>query len=284
MFISPLIDSILLLIFALIIGSFLNVVIYRLPHMLFRDWREQCETFLQDPSNQSKGTTSINLFLPRSHCPHCKHPLKPWHNIPLLGYLWQRGKCAQCQHAISIRYPIVEIISAVAAICLYMAFGFSWQLLLSLLLSWGLIALTFIDLDEQLLPDQITLPLLWLGLLANTQQLFTDINSAIYGAIAGYLCLWIVAKVFYLVTKREGMGHGDFKLLAVIGAWLGWQYLLPVLLLASFAGAIIGIILLLIKKVGTRQPIPFGPFLAIAGWINLLWGPYCLHLIQWQGQ
>lgn len=268
----------LLVILALVVGSFLNVVIYRFPKMLFRSWREQCENFLKESPTTDENNKPLNLCWPGSHCPHCKKSLKPWHNIPVISYLFQRGKCSFCQTPISIRYLIIELISAGVAVLLFYLYGWSWQFALLLLLSWALLSLIVIDIDTQLLPDEITLPLLWIGLLANTQHIFTDINSAIYGAIAGYLSLWIVAKGFYLVTKREGMGHGDFKLLAVLGAWAGWQMLLPILLMSSFVGAIIGISMIVCGKLNRQQPIPFGPFLAIAGWICVLWGH---ALINW---
>jgi leader peptidase (prepilin peptidase)/N-methyltransferase len=267
-----------LIIFALIIGSFLNVVIYRFPKMLFTAWREQCETFLKESPVDNDNTQSLNLCLPASHCPHCKKPLKPWHNIPVISYLLQRGKCSFCHQRISVRYPIVELLSAGVAVLLFYFYGWSLQFALILIFSWALLALIFIDIDTQLLPDEITLTLLWLGLLVNSQHMFTDINSAIYGAIGGYLSLWIIARGFLLATKREGMGHGDFKLLAVIGAWAGWQMLLPVLLLSSFVGAIVGIGMMILGKLKRQQPMPFGPFLAIAGWVCLLWGK---PLINW---
>ncbi len=281
-FSSPFLNTILLFIFALLIGSFLNVLIYRLPHMLYRQWRAQCESFLAELNEKQSPQEKINLLLPRSHCPHCKQSLKAWHNIPLISYCWQRGKCPFCQIKISPRYPLVEIISALSALLLVLYFGWSYQLIFALIFTWSLIALIFVDLDEQLLPDQITLTLLWLGLLINTQNIFTDITSAVYGAIAGYLCLWIVAKAFWLVSQREGMGHGDFKLLAALGAWLGWIYLLPILLLSSFLGAIIGIGLIAAGKIRRENPIPFGPFLAIAGWVCLLWGDTLLHWLGWE--
>jgi leader peptidase (prepilin peptidase)/N-methyltransferase len=250
--------------------------------MLYRQWREQCESFLTELNEKQSPQEKINLLLPRSHCPHCKQSLKAWHNIPLISYCWQRGKCPFCQTKISPRYPLVEITSALSALLLVLYFGWSYQLIFALIFTWSLIALIFVDLDEQLLPDQITLTLLWLGLLINTQNIFTDITSAVYGAIAGYLCLWIVAKAFWLVSQREGMGHGDFKLLAALGAWLGWIYLLPILLLSSFLGAIIGIGLIAAGKIRRENPIPFGPFLAIAGWVCLLWGDTLLHWLGWE--
>lgn len=265
-----------LIIFALIIGSFLNVVIYRFPKMLFNAWHQQCESFLKE--SPKPDNIPLNLCLPASHCPHCKKTLKLWHNIPVISYLLQRGKCAYCKQPISVRYPVIELLTAGVAILLFYLYGWSWPFFLLLLFSWALLSLIFIDIDTQLLPDEITLPLLWIGLLANTQHLFTDINSAIYGALGGYLSLWIVAKGFLLLTKREGMGHGDFKLLAAIGAWTGWQMLLPVLLLSSFVGALIGIGMMIFGKLKRQQPIPFGPFLAIAGWICLLWGH---QIINW---
>ncbi|MBY0545409.1 MAG: A24 family peptidase [Gammaproteobacteria bacterium] len=268
----------LLIIFALIIGSFLNVVIYRLPTMLFASWREQCQLLLAEPPEK---TTTFNLCWPASHCPKCKNPLKFWQNIPVFSYLLQRGKCQFCHQPISLRYPAVELISAGTAGLLFYLYGWSWPLLFALMLSWGLLVLIFIDIDTQLLPDEITLFLLWLGLLVNTQGMFTDLHSAIYGAVGGYMSLWLIAKSFLLLTKREGMGHGDFKLLALIGAWAGWQMLLPTLLMASFVGALVGLAMIVAGKLKREQPIPFGPFLAVAGWICLLWGKPLLN--WWQG-
>lgn len=280
---SPLLHSpwniILLLLLALIIGSFLNVIIYRFPKMLYQNWHEQCKSFLAEKPQDDMPP--INLCWPGSHCPHCKTSLKPWHNIPVISYLLQAGKCRFCQQRISIRYPIIELLSAGIAIFLLYLYGWSWHFASVLVLSWGFLALIFIDIDTQLLPDEISLSLLWLGLLLNTQNMFTDLPSAVYGAVGGYLSLWLVAKTFLLLTKREGMGHGDFKLLAVIGAWAGWQVLLPTLLMASFVGAVIGIAIMLGGKLKRQQPIPFGPFLAIAGWICLIWGKPLL--LWWSG-
>lgn len=260
----------LLVIFALIIGSLLNMIIFRLPTMLYQSWQEQCHVFLQEHPNVSKQ--KINFFWPASHCPHCKIPLKYYYNIPILGYLIQRGRCHHCQQKISLRYPLVEIISVGMAIALYAVFGWSWTLALALILSWGLLALTVIDIDTMLLPDEITLSLLWLGLVCNSFSIFTDIHSAIYGAIGGYLSLWLIGHLFLFCTKREGMGYGDYKLLAALGAWLGWQMLLPILLIASLMGSIVGITLLLSRKIQKQQPLPFGPYLAVAGWICLIKG------------
>lgn len=263
---------VLLTIFALIVGSFLSVVIYRLPKILFNTWRNECTVFLSQHPVEQASAHPFNLCWPSSHCPKCNTPLKAWQNIPVLGYLLQRGKCGVCHQPISFRYLFIELASAAIAGLLFYMYGWSWSLAFTLIFSWSMLAATFIDIDTQLLPDQITISLLWLGLLINTQNIFTSLDSAVYGAVAGYLSLWLVAKTFLILTKREGMGHGDFKLLAVIGAWAGWKMLLPTLLIASFAGAIIGVAMIVSGRLSRQQPIPFGPFLAVAGWICLLWG------------
>ncbi|NNM60027.1 MAG: prepilin peptidase [Legionellales bacterium] len=262
----------LLIIFALIIGSFLSVVIYRFPKILFNTWHHECTAFLAQHPEETTSSKPFNLCWPSSHCPKCKTPLKPWQNIPVIGYLLQRGKCHTCHERISFRYPLIELTSAAIAVVLFYLYGWSWTLLFGLIFSWGMLAATFIDIDTQILPDQITLSLIWLGLLINTHHVFVSLDSAVYGAVFGYLSLWLIAKTFLLFTKREGMGHGDFKLLAVIGAWAGWEMLLPTLLIASFVGAIVGIAMIISGQIKRQQPIPFGPFLAGAGWICLFWG------------
>ncbi len=255
----------------LLVGSFLNVVIHRLPIMLERQWHSQCRELLEQPDETS---AAYNLVTPRSRCPHCDHLISAsWENIPLLSYLLQRGRCRHCQAAISIRYPIVELASAALSLaCLYYL-GPSLAFVAAVLFSWLLICLTFIDADTQLLPDDLTLPLLWLGLLASLGHWFSDPVSSIIGATAGYLSLWSVYQLFRLITGREGMGFGDFKLLAALGAWLGWQMLPLIVILASAIGALWGIFSLLFRGHGRGQPMPFGPFLAGAGWVALLWGP-----------
>ena len=254
----------------LIVGSFLNVLIYRLPLMMQRDWRQQAREVLGLPS-EPQGDT-FNLILPNSSCPHCGHQIRPWENIPLLSYLLLRGKCSDCKAPISLRYPLVELACALLSGYVAYHFGFGWQAAGVLLLTWGLLAMSLIDCDHQLLPDALVLPLLWLGLIANHFGLFASPEDALWGAVAGYLSLWSVYWLFKLVTGKEGMGYGDFKLLAMLGAWGGWQILPLTILLSSLVGAVLGVIMLRLRNQQTSTPIPFGPYLAIAGWIALLWG------------
>lgn len=265
--------------FGLAIGSFLNVVIYRLPIMILASWRQECCDFLQ---LEYKADKKINLLWPsRSYCPQCQQQLRSWHNIPIISYLLLKGKCAYCKHPISYRYPLIELLTALLTCVLAAHYGISWQMLATLIFTWCLIALTFIDFEHQLLPDIITLPLLWLGLLINCFNVFTDLQTAVIGAVAGYMSLWLVAKAFELLTGKVGMGNGDFKLFALIGAWLGWQILPLIILLASFVGAVVGISLMLFKKHGRNVPIPFGPYLAIAGWLGLVFNNYISTLYNW---
>ncbi|MFD3299750.1 prepilin peptidase [Aquipseudomonas alcaligenes] len=254
----------------LLVGSFLNVVIYRLPVMMQRDWRKQAREILELPEEPEQGT--FNLVLPNSCCPHCGHQIRPWENIPVLSYLFLRGKCAGCKAPISKRYPLVELACGVLSGYVAVHFGFGWQAAGMLLLTWGLLAMSMIDCDHQLLPDALVLPLLWLGLIANQFGLFSSLEDALWGAIAGYLSLWSVYWLFKLLTGKEGMGYGDFKLLAMLGAWGGWQVLPLTILLSSLVGAVLGVIMLRLRNQETSTPIPFGPYLAIAGWIALLWG------------
>ncbi len=258
----------------LLVGSFLNVVIYRLPVMMERAWRRDCAGLEEDQVVDSALTEEkpFNLVVPRSRCPHCGHLIRAHENIPVISYLFLRGRCGQCRAPISLRYPLIEFFTALVSVCTVIHFGATTQALFALLFSWSLIALTMIDIDHQLLPDSITLPLLWLGLLLTPAAIFTDSHSAIIGAAAGYLMLWLVYQLFKLVTGKEGMGYGDFKLLAVLGGWMGWQILPLVLLLSSLVGAVIGTLILTLSKQGRATPIPFGPYLAAAGWIALLWG------------
>jgi len=261
--------------FGLIVGSFLNVVIYRLPLMQIRAEKAYCiETYCAELQKNQDTTSNepFNLVLPRSHCPHCKHQITAWENIPVFSYLWQGGKCTGCRQPISWRYPLIEIISALLAGIVAWRFGLSWQLLAALFLTWALLAASLIDFDHQILPDDIMLPFLWLGILCNLFDLYTNITDSIIGAMMGYLILWSVFWIFKLLTGKEGMGYGDFKLLALLGAWMGWQALPAIILLSSVVGAILGITLILFKKQQRGQPMPFGPYLAGAGWINLLWG------------
>jgi len=256
-------------IFGLLVGSFLNVVIYRLPIMLERDWHEQCAELRGE---KTKAHAKFNLVVPGSACPHCKHAIRAWENIPVASYLWLRGKCSSCRATISPRYPLIEAISGL--LCGYAAlhFGFAWSALGAMLLIWTLLALTAIDFDTQLLPDDLTLPLLWAGLLFNMTNTYTSLNDAVLGAIFGYLVLWLVYWAFKLITGKEGMGYGDFKLLAALGAWLGWQMLPLIILLSSLVGAVVGISLMIVLKHGRNIPIPFGPYLAGGGLIALFWG------------
>ena len=253
-----------------VIGSFLNVVILRLPAMMQQTWRSDCEVFLEiEPSEK---TESLTLSKPASHCPSCKTPIKPWHNIPIVSWLALRGKCNSCGTRISGRYPLVELATALLSLAVATQFEFGAALGLALIATWALIALTVIDADHQLLPDDITLPLLWLGLIANALGVFTDLESALWGAVFGYGSLWSVYWAFKLTTGKEGMGYGDFKLLAALSAWLGWQALPMIILMSSLVGAIIGLAMMALAKLGRGQPMPFGPYLAIAGWLSLVFG------------
>ena len=256
------------------VGSFLNVVIYRLPKMMEREWRHQCAELNDE---QPAETPRFNLVVPRSACPHCGHSISALENIPVISYLLLRGKCKGCGAHISLRYPAVETISGILSAFAAWHFGFGLAALGTLLFIWALIALTFIDFDMQLLPDSITLPLLWLGLLLNLSATFTDLHSAVIGAIAGYLALWSVYWLFRFATGKEGMGYGDFKLLAAIGAWLGWQMLPLVILLSSLVGAVVGIVLIVAARHGRSVPIPFGPYLAGGGLIAMFWGQTLTH-------
>lgn len=270
-------------VFGLLIGSFLNVVIHRLPIMMQREWREQCawingEEVAQSTSDQS---TVYNLVVPRSACPKCEHQIVWYENLPVLSWIALRGRCSNCGTPISKRYPLVEILTGVL-------FGYAawhWGVELKTLLVWGLlaslIALAFIDLDTQLLPDSVTLPLAWVGLLVNLNGLFCSLEQAVIGAIAGYLTLWSIYHLFKLLTGKEGMGFGDFKLLAALGAWLGWKLLLPIVLAASFAGAVFGVVMIAFAGVDRAKPMPFGPWLALGGVIALFWGDGLLEL--WLG-
>ncbi|MES1981468.1 MAG: A24 family peptidase [Pseudomonadota bacterium] len=270
----------------LLVGSFLNVVIHRLPTMMERDWRAQCAE-LNAPSDAASAAASVtpryNLMVPRSACPHCGHNITALENIPIISYLLLRGKCKGCAAPISIRYPVIEALSGLLSGYVGWHFGFGLAALSALFFVWALLALTFIDFDTQLLPDSITLPLLWLGLLVNISHTFVDLNGAVVGAIIGYLALWGVYWLFKLATGKEGMGYGDFKLLAAIGAWLGWQMLPLVILLSSLVGAVVGITLIVAARHGRNVPIPFGPYLAGGGLIALFWGQQLtqgyLHLL-----
>lgn len=259
----------------LVVGSFLNVVIYRLPRMLERAFREECAMALAaaDVREDEPGSERLNLAYPASRCPHCGSAIAPWHNIPVLSYVWLRGRCAHCREPIGLRYPLVEIASGMLTLAVIWHFGATWTGLAGLALTWALLAAAVIDLQHQILPDSITLPVLWLGLFVNLFNLFANTRASLIGAIAGYLALWVVYQLFKLATGKEGMGFGDFKLLALLGAWLGWQALPVIIILASAVGAFVGIALIASKRLQNGTPIPFGPFLAAAGWLALLWGP-----------
>jgi len=256
--------------FSLLIGSFLNVVIYRLPLIMQQSWQQECAELL----NQSTRTDTekLTLSFPASQCPSCSHKIRAWENIPVMSFLFLKGKCSSCKAAISIRYPIIELSTALLSVVIANHFGVTLETVSALILTYALIALSMIDFDHQLLPDDITLPLLWIGLFLNIFGIFTDLQSSVIGAISGYLALWSVFWLFKLLTGKEGMGYGDFKLLAVFGGWLGWQFLPQIILLSSLVGAIIGIALIITLGRDKNIPIPFGPYLAIAGWISLLYG------------
>lgn len=257
----------------LAVGSFLNVVIHRLPRMLEGQWRAEYAEMQGEPPADAPR---YNLFTPRSACPKCEHRLSALENVPILSYLWLRGRCAACGTDISVRYPLVEASSGALSAYIAWHFGFGWSALAFMVFAWCMIALAFIDLDTLYLPDSVTLLLLWLGLIAHALQLLPQLGvtltDAVIGAAAGYLCLWSVFWVFKLVTGKEGMGYGDFKLLAAIGAWLGWKALPLVILLSSVVGAAVGIVLIVLRRQGREVPIPFGPYLVVAGLIALFWG------------
>ncbi|MGH8201110.1 MAG: prepilin peptidase [Steroidobacteraceae bacterium] len=270
------------LVLGLIIGSFLNVVIHRVPIMMDRQWREQCAE-LEHPDHAAtlpaRAKERFNLVVPRSACPACKAQITALQNVPILSYLVLRGRCANCGARISVRYPIVEALTGILSAAVAWKLGFAWPTMAGLILTWFLVALAFIDIDHHLLPDSLTLPLLWLGLLLSLfapapgmAPIPVDMRSSIIGAIAGYLCLWSVYHLFRLLTGKEGMGYGDFKLLAALGAWLGWRMLLPTVLIAAAVGAVAGIALLAARGQNRATPIAFGPFLAAAGWLMLMFG------------
>jgi leader peptidase (prepilin peptidase) / N-methyltransferase len=266
----------------LIVGSFLNVVIYRLPLILDRQWRAECAQAEASsaPPASSEQPAPFNLIVPRSACASCHRTISAIHNIPVLSFVLLRGRCAYCQARISLRYPAVELLTGALTVLVVLRFGLQPATVCALLVTWFLIALAFIDVDHQLLPDSMTLPLLWLGLLASLtgwsamgSNLPVDPVSAIGGAAAGYLSLWLIYHGFRLLTGKEGMGYGDFKLLAALGAWLGLQMLLPIVLLSALVGALVGMTLILLRRQDRGTPIPFGPFLAAAGWLAMMWGP-----------
>ena len=270
--------------FALVIGSFLNVVIYRLPLMMEREWREQCREFEAGAAPDSTDTNSptaatvaeelpvFNLIVPRSRCPSCATPITAGQNIPLLSYALQRGKCRACGWKIPLRYPAIELLTALMSVVVIAHLGLTVAGAAGLGFTYALIAAAFIDLDTMYLPDSITLPLLWAGLAANLADTFVPLSSAVIGAMAGYLSLWSIYWVFKLLTGKEGMGYGDFKLLAVLGAWMGWTIVPGAILLSSVVGAVVGVTLIVVRGHERQIPIPFGPYIAAAGWLCLIWG------------
>jgi len=275
---APIIFVAIVFAFALMIGSFLNVVIYRLPIMMQREWRDQCAELSDSlPTDLPEGR--FNLVVPRSRCPSCGQLIEAWQNIPVLSYLLLSARCANCQKSISIRYPLVEMLTALLAAWCAWHFGFGWEALMAIGLTCVLVAISLIDIDHQIIPDSIVFPLLWAGLIislfhpmADAETLFISSRDAIIGALAGYLSLWSVYQLFKLVTGKEGMGYGDFKLLAALGAWLGWQSLHIIILLSAVVGAIVGITMIVLRGRDRQLPIPFGPYLAAAGWITMLYG------------
>ena len=259
---------------SLLIGSFLNVVIYRFPKMLEQGWYLECREFLADEISDipAKEIAPVTLSTPNSTCPSCGHGIKFYENIPVLSWLFLKGKCSQCKNTISVRYPIIEAVTSLLSVVIAYKYGVTEQTCYLLILTWSLVALTMIDFDTMLLPDQITLPLLWLGLLININGTFIPLEQSVIGAAVGYLSLYSIFWLFKLITGKEGMGYGDFKLVAVFGAWMGWQLLPVLILMASLVGAIVGLSLIAFKGHQREQAIPFGPYLAVAGWITLLWG------------
>jgi leader peptidase (prepilin peptidase) / N-methyltransferase len=281
---SPLLFVVAVFLLSLLIGSFLNVVIHRLPIMMEREWRAQCAELANAPAAEIPEGR-FDLVAPRSRCPSCGAPITAAQNIPVLSYLLLRGRCASCQARISPRYPAVEFLTAVLAALAAWRFGFGWEAAAAMLLTFCLVAISAIDIDHQIIPDSISLPLLWVGLflslwhpVAGAEVLFIDPKSAIVGALAGYLSLWSVYHLFRLLTGKEGMGYGDFKLLGALGAWLGWQMLPLIILLSALVGAVVGLALIAFRRHDRNVPIPFGPYLAAAGWVALVWGE---QIVDW---
>ncbi len=276
---SPLLFAAIAFAFALVIGSFLNVVIHRLPLMMEREWREQCAELQNTEPEQELPSGAFNLITPQSHCPGCGKKIRAWQNIPVISYLVLRGRCVSCKTSISARYPLVELLTGIlAALCAW-HFGIGWEALMAIVLTFALVPISIIDAETQLIPDSIVLPLIWLGLgmalfhpVAGSETLFIAPKDAIVGAIAGYLSLWSVYQLFKIITGKEGMGYGDFKLLAALGAWLGWQQLPLVILMSAIVGAVVGLSMMAFRNHDRSVPIPFGPYLAAAGWITMLWG------------
>lgn len=270
---SPALFYFYIILISLTIGSFLNVVIYRLPIMMQTQWRQECRTLLEiDEPATTAARKTFNLMLPLSHCPKCEHKIAPWDNIPLLSYLLLRGKCRHCQTPISSRYFFVELLTCMLSLVVAFRFGVSLQCLYALGITWLLIAMSFIDIDEMFIPDEMVYLLLWGGLAASLQHAFISPSQAIIGALVGYLSLWTIATLFRMIMGKQGMGHGDFKLAAGLCAWLGWYSMPFIALASSVAGVVIAVCLMLFKGHQRAQPIPFGPFLAIAGWLALVYG------------
>ena len=281
---SPLVFIAIAFILALLVGSFLNVVIYRLPVMMEREWRAQAEELAATPASDLP-VGRFDLMAPRSRCPACGHQITALQNIPVISYVLLGGKCAGCGSAIAIRYPVIELLTAVLSGVVAWRLGFGWEAGAAIALTWALVAISVIDIDHQIIPDSISLPLVWIGLtlslfnpLNGAQILFVDPKTAIVGALAGYLSLWSIYHFFRLITGKEGMGYGDFKLLAALGAWLGWQMLPVIILMAAVVGAVTGILMIVTKRHERSVPIPFGPYLAAAGWIAMLWGT---EIVNW---
>jgi len=264
--------------FSLVIGSFLNVVIFRLPQQLYRRWQQEAQGLLDADLSLPDETAEDSLLWPASRCPKCLTPIKPWHNIPLLGYLLLRGRCNHCGEKISLQYPLIELLSGVLVATTVASLGFTIGGIYAAIFTFVLITLAGIDANEKLLPDQLTLPLLWLGLLVNINGTFAPLSEAVMGAVSGYLFLWTIYWLFKLVTGKEGMGYGDFKLLAALGAWLGWQMLPLIVLVSSALGAVVGLCMIFFGSSGRNSQIPFGPFLASAGWIAMIWGD---NIVTW---
>jgi len=281
---SPLIFIATAFILALLIGSFLNVVIHRLPIMMEREWRAQCDELSASPATELPDGR-FDLMAPRSRCPSCGHQITALQNIPVVSFVLLGGKCAGCGMDISIRYPVIELLTAVLTGVVAWRFGFGWEAAAAIALTWALVAISVIDIDHQIIPDSISLPLIWCGLtlslfhpMAGAEHLFVEPKAAIVGALGGYLSLWSIYQLFRLITGKEGMGYGDFKLLAALGAWLGWNLLPVIILMSAVVGAVTGILMIVMKRHERSVPIPFGPYLAAAGWIAMLWGP---GIINW---
>jgi leader peptidase (prepilin peptidase)/N-methyltransferase len=275
---QPYLTATVIGIFGLIIGSFLTVVISRYPKMLKNEWSSECREFLDLPAEKEAQT--LSLALPRSHCPQCKAAIQWYENIPIISYLFLRGKCAQCKKRISCLYPLIEALTAILSTIIFCTFGLEWKMVAALFLTYVLISLFFIDLKHQLLPDVITLSVLWIGLALNSFNWFAPLQQAVWGAILGYGILWAFSSIFKYVRKKQGMGHGDFKMLAMLGAWFGTAMILNIILCSIILGTVISLLLLSFKKISKENTFPFGPFIAIAGFVSMLWGPFLIKIIM----